>query len=54
MMDDLVTGLENVVKETHPAHAITITAAKAALVVAEKYRDLSADCELYDMSIGEL
>ena len=54
MMDRMILQLKDVVAQKHAKlHAITILAAQAALNVALKYQQLSEECELYDMSIGE-
>lgn len=53
-MDTPMWRLNDVVNEAWgPLHYVTVLAGKAALVVTEKYQMLSANCELYDISIGK-
>ena len=53
MIDTMIARLTDVTEQKYMTlKNVTIQAAKAALIVAEKYRKLSADCELYDISIG--
>lgn len=52
-MESLIQRLKDVEAQRHaPLHEVTVLAARAALVVAEKYVSLARECDIYEISVG--
>lgn len=55
MMEMLIKQLKDIhAQNKQPLHEVTVLAARAALVVAEKYYRLALECDVYEISLGEL
>ncbi|KAG8903891.1 hypothetical protein FRC01_008939, partial [Tulasnella sp. 417] len=52
LMESLIQRLKDVEAQQHaPLHEVTVLAARAALVVAEKYFSLARECDIYEISL---